>query len=80
MVEGVEGLLRDKTRPSRIAPLDDTVAERVIALTQADPPGEATHWMGLPRRAQARRRGGSFPCLGSLMRTCRPGYGTGVTG
>ena len=43
---GVEGLLRDKTRPSWIAPLDDAVAERVIALTRADPPGEATHWTG----------------------------------
>src|SRR5437879_4491381 len=33
MQEGVEGLLRDKTRPSRIAPLGPDVAERVVALT-----------------------------------------------
>jgi len=46
MREGVEGLLRDKTRPSRIAPLDASVAERVVALTLADPPGETTHWTG----------------------------------
>jgi transposase len=43
---GVDGLLRDKTRPSRIPPLGPQVAERVIALTQSDPPGEATHWTG----------------------------------
>jgi transposase len=42
--EGVDGLLRDKTRPSRIPPLAPTVAERVVALTLTDPPVEATHW------------------------------------
>ncbi|GLS35097.1 IS630 family transposase [Mesorhizobium tianshanense] len=42
--EGFEGLLRDKTRPSRIPPLGQEVAERVVALTLADPPGETTHW------------------------------------
>lgn len=42
--EGYEGLLRDKTRPSRIPPLGPEVAERVVALTLADPPGETTHW------------------------------------
>jgi len=42
--EGSEGLLRDKTRPSRIPPLGPEVAERVVALTLADPPGETTHW------------------------------------
>jgi hypothetical protein len=31
--EGFEGLLRDKTRPSRIAKLDPSIAERVVALT-----------------------------------------------
>ena len=31
--EGFEGLLRDKTRPSRIPPLGPEVAERVVALT-----------------------------------------------
>ncbi len=44
MLEGTKGLLRDKTRPSRIPPLGPQVAERVIALTQQDPPGETTHW------------------------------------
>jgi transposase len=44
MEEGVDGLLKDKTRPSRIAPLGPAVAERVVALTLDDPPGETTHW------------------------------------
>src|SRR5271168_1343150 len=32
MDEGFEGLLRDKTRPSRIPPLSGEAAERVVAL------------------------------------------------
>ena len=44
--EGFEGLLRDKTRPSRIPPLGSDVSERVVALTLTDPPAEATHWTG----------------------------------
>jgi transposase len=44
MREGVAGILRDKTRPSRIPPLGPEVAASVVALTQEKPPGEATHW------------------------------------
>ena len=44
MTAGVDGLLHDKTRPSRIPPLGAQVAERVVALTLTDPPGETTHW------------------------------------
>src|SRR3954453_16720238 len=44
MQEGVDGLLRDKTRPSRIPPLAPEIAERVAALTMKSPPGETTHW------------------------------------
>jgi hypothetical protein len=43
MTDGVAGLLRDKTRPSRIPPLEADVAARVVAATQIDPPGETTH-------------------------------------
>jgi transposase len=46
MEEGFEGLLHDKTRPSRIPPLGSDVAERVVALTLSDPPAEVTHWTG----------------------------------
>jgi hypothetical protein len=41
--EGFDGLLRDKTRRSRIAPLGAEVAEGVD-LTPGEQPGEATHW------------------------------------
>jgi transposase len=44
--EGVEGLLRDKTRPSRMAPLGQEIIDRVVALTATEPPHEATHWTG----------------------------------
>ena len=44
MQEGFDGLLRDKTRPSRIQPLGSDIAERVVILTQTDPPAETTHW------------------------------------
>jgi transposase len=42
--EGVEGLTRDKTRPSRIPPLPAETVDRVVALTNQAPPHEATHW------------------------------------
>jgi transposase len=45
MTAGVAGLLRDKTRPSRIPPLGADVAARVVTLTTtSDPPGATTHW------------------------------------
>jgi transposase len=44
--EGVAGLWRDKTRPSRIPPLGPEVAERIVALTLAGPPPTASHWTG----------------------------------
>src|SRR6516162_1435845 len=40
MQTGVDGLLRDKTRPLRVPPLPTEVVEQVIALTQSEPPGE----------------------------------------
>ena len=46
MDEGVEGLLRDKTRPPGTPRLPLDAAERVVALTLCDPPGETTHWTG----------------------------------
>jgi len=44
MQAGVDGLLRDKTRPPRIPPLTQAVIDRVVALTSTDPSGETTHW------------------------------------
>ena len=42
MQAGYDGLLRNKTRPSRIPPLGSDIAERVVTPTQTDPPAEAT--------------------------------------
>jgi transposase len=44
MHKGIAGLTRDKTRPSRIAPLPAATVDRVVALTNQVPPHEATHW------------------------------------
>ena len=42
--EGIEGLLRDKTRPSRIPPLSDAVKLAVLTKTATEEPADATHW------------------------------------
>jgi transposase len=42
--EGVDGLLRDKTRPSRVPKLAPPLAKRVVELTMQPPPSETTHW------------------------------------
>ena len=44
MAQGVDGLLRDKTRLARIAALPAAVREQTVALTLSHPPGETTHW------------------------------------
>ena len=41
---GIEGLLRDKTRPPGKAPIPAGRTAEVVRLTQAPPPHEATHW------------------------------------
>ncbi len=52
MLEGVDGLLHDTTRPSRIPPLPQAAIDQVVALTATEPPGETTHWTG-PTMAEA---------------------------
>jgi transposase len=47
MSEGIEGLLREKTRPGRIAPLSNEVAAQIVAATLKPPLGETTHWTAL---------------------------------
>ena len=45
MTEGVDGLLHDKTRPSRIPPLPKAVVETVVTRTLGEPPPDGgTHW------------------------------------
>lgn len=46
MREGVEGLLRDKTRKPGKAPLPAETVHHVIDLVLGPPPGETTHWTG----------------------------------
>jgi transposase len=46
MAEGVDGLLRDKTRKPGKLPLPATTVQKVIDLVTGPPPGEATHWTG----------------------------------
>jgi len=44
MAEGVDGLLREKTRPPGTPRTSDEKVGEVIRLTQEPPPHEATHW------------------------------------
>jgi len=55
--EGVDGLLRDKTRPPGKTPLPAETVARVLELTGQEPPGETTHWTG---RAMAQAAGVSL--------------------
>jgi transposase len=48
MHEGVAGLLRDKTRPPGKPALPVETVKRVVDLTLAALPGEATHWTERP--------------------------------
>jgi hypothetical protein len=49
-MEGVAGLLRDKTRPSRIPPLPAEVEAEVVSRTLTEPTGQATHRDGQGER------------------------------
>jgi len=44
--EGVEGLLRDKTRPPGKPATPTEHVAKVLAVTCSEPPGETTHWTG----------------------------------
>ncbi len=44
--EGVDGLLRDKTRAPGTPPHTAGTVAEVLALTCSEPPGEVTHWSG----------------------------------
>ena len=66
--EGVDGLLRDKTRPSRIAPLEQSLINKVVCLTASDPPHEATHWTS---HAMAKQVGISASSVQRIWRSHR---------
>ena len=44
MDEGVDGLLRDKTRPPGKTPLAPEPVAKIVGLTHTPPPHAATHW------------------------------------
>jgi transposase len=62
---GVDGLLRDATRPPGTPPLSPETVERVVALTLQGPPGEATRWTG---RAMAEVAGISLRSVQRIWR------------
>ena len=66
--EGVDGLLRDKTRPPGKSPLPPATIAKVLALTCSEPPGEATHWTG---RAVAKAVGISLRAVQRIWTTHR---------
>lgn len=44
MHDGVEGLLRDKTRKPGKPRVPAETVQQLLDLTLSEPPGEATHW------------------------------------
>jgi len=66
--EGIDGLLRDKTRPPGKPPLSPATIAKVLALTCSEPPGEATHWTG---RAVAKTVGISLRAVQRIWETHR---------
>jgi transposase len=66
--KGVDGLLKDATRPPGTPPVPPETVERVVELTLQKPLGEATHWTG---RAMARRIGISLRSVQRIWRAHR---------
>ena len=66
--QGVEGLLRDRTRKPGRAPLSARIVAKVMDLTCAEPPGHATHWTG---RAMAKAVGVSLRAVQRLWQAHR---------
>jgi Homeodomain-like domain len=66
--QGVDGLLRDKTRKPGRAPLSARVVAKVMDLTCSEPPGHATHWTG---RAMAKAVGVSLRAVQRLWQAHR---------
>jgi transposase len=66
--EGMEGLLRDKTRKPGKPPLSAETVAKILALPCAEPSGEATHWTG---RAVARAAGVSLRAVQRIWQVHR---------
>jgi transposase len=63
--EGVDGLLRDKTRPSRVPPLPEATRLAVLKKTAKETPANATHWS---RASMAQAVGISPSSVGRIWR------------
>lgn len=61
--EGVDGLLHDKTRPSRVPPLAPEIKVAVLRMTAQETPAEATHWS---RASMAKAAGISPSSVGRI--------------
>ncbi|TPG52332.1 helix-turn-helix domain-containing protein, partial [Roseomonas nepalensis] len=66
--QGVDGLMRDKTRKPGRAPLATATVAKVLALTCAEPPGAVTHWTG---RAMAKKVGISLSAVQRIWQANR---------
>jgi hypothetical protein len=66
MSEGVDGLLHDKTRPSRIPPLPKALVETVVTRTLAEPPPDGVTPWTTPAMAAV-----SGLCVSSVQRIWR---------
>jgi transposase len=62
---GVDGLLKDATRPSRVKPLSPEVIERVVRMTLHEKPPNATHWS---LRSMAKAVGISYSSVQRIWR------------
>lgn len=61
--QGLAGILKDKTRPGRIAPLPHSKRSRILKLTLRSKPPGATHWS---RESMAREVGVSPSSVGRI--------------
>src|SRR5207302_8152916 len=68
MAEGVDGLLRDKTRKPGKPPLAPDTVQRVVDLALGPPPAETTHWTG---RMLARATGISLRSVQRILEAHR---------
>jgi transposase len=60
---GLAGILKDKTRPGRIAPIGASMRSRIVKLTLTAKPTGATHWS---RKSMAREVGVSPSTVGRI--------------
>src|SRR5271163_2043427 len=65
VAKGVDGLLKDATRPSRVKPLSPEKIKQVVHMTLHEKPPKATHWSG---RSMAAAAGISYSSVQRIWR------------